>query len=45
MGLVEGLIVSDPLDDLGAEGSIILKKFVNTQDYHLDSVELFATQQ
>ena len=45
MGFVCGLIVSDPSDELRAEGSIILKLFVNTQDNHLDLVELLLTRQ
>jgi hypothetical protein len=42
---VERLNVSDPSDELGAEGGTILKLVVNKQDNHLDLVELFATRQ
>jgi hypothetical protein len=43
--LVERLNVCDPLDELGAETSVILKQVVNTQVYHQDLVELIATRQ
>ena len=42
--LAEGLNVSDPLDELGAEGSMILKQVVNTQGSHLDIVDLLRTR-
>ena len=39
--LLEGLNVCNPLNELGAEGSVILKEVVNTRSDHLDSDELF----
>ena len=42
--LVEGLNVSDPSDELGEDGSIILKVVVHTQGDRLDLVELLLTR-
>jgi hypothetical protein len=38
--LVDRLNVSDPSDELGAEGSVIFKLIGHTQSVHLDLVEL-----
>jgi hypothetical protein len=38
--LTERLNVCGPLDELGAEGCMILKQVVNTQGNHLDLFEL-----
>jgi len=40
-----GLNVSDPSDELGSDGSTILKLVVNIQGNHLDLVELLLTRQ
>jgi len=42
--LVERLNASDPLDELGAEGRIILKLVVHTQGNNLDIVDLLRTR-
>ena len=42
--LVESLNACDPSDELGSEGSIILKQIVNTQGNHLDIVDLLRTR-
>ena len=43
--LVERLNFCYPSDELGAEGSVILKLVVNTRGDHLDIVELLLTRQ